>query len=222
MTFCAFSFSLRKPKNFTLRLTKWSIWAAVMFSFRSRRGKMPQFLRSSGIITIPFLISCCVFHLLKVSPMNSIVPPHLRRPKMDSISSVRPAPMRPATPRISPLCTSKLMSAKLSDSSPVTRSATSGSGSPRLKEEPSSEWPTMCSSISCLVTSVTGASQTFSELRSTTTLSQTANTSSRKCVMKIMPMRCFFSVRITSNSRSRSGAVRDAVGSSRIRRLAPR
>ena len=63
----------------------------------------PSFLRSSGASTTPWRMASMGFLILISLPSSQISPDSLgSTPKIARVVSVRPAPIRPAKPRISP------------------------------------------------------------------------------------------------------------------------
>ena len=82
--------------------------------------------------------------------------------------------------------------------------------------------PTIMSVSFCGLVSEVGTSPMYLPLRSTATRSEISMTSWSLWVMMTMALPSAFILRITSKSRWVSWGVRTAVGSSRIRILAPR
>ena len=89
------------------RLHKISRFGNAIFSLIESFVHSPSFFRSSGASTTPCLIAS-VGQLTKISlPSSSIVPPFFAStPNSARVDSVRPAPISPAMPRISPSYTS--------------------------------------------------------------------------------------------------------------------
>ena len=83
-------------------------------------------------------------------------------------------------------------------------------------------WPTIMSVRDCWLASLVCTQPIYSPLRSTATRSDTSSTSWSLWVMMIRDLPSFFMLRMTANSLSVSWGVSTAVGSSRIRMLAPR
>ncbi|MNY35327.1 hypothetical protein D3C86_1697260 [compost metagenome] len=121
----ALSFSHR-PRNRQPKV-EWAPRALMlMFSATLASGRMPSFLRSSGHNRIPAAIASRGERSFSSWPRSFSCPALWRaRPLSRRNSSVRPAPTSPNSPRISPLCTSKLTGSRNpGPSSPSTLSAT--------------------------------------------------------------------------------------------------
>src|SRR6266850_1467957 len=150
-------------------------------------------------------------------PSSRIRPPvFFAAPKRIRAISVRPAPMRPANPRISPFRSVKLTSfTRGGPLRPSTRSI-SGPGSAlptRAAREPRSR-PTIRLMSSSIVPVFASTSPALRPSRSTATRSVISKTSESLCEMKITEIpRCLRS-RMTLNSREVSRSVSDEVGSS--------
>ncbi|MPN08366.1 hypothetical protein SDC9_155648 [bioreactor metagenome] len=87
----------------------WERDATATLSLTDSTPKMPVARRSSVIMAIPWLIASLGRAMRICFPRYSTLPSVMaRKPKIPSISSVRWAPTRPLTPRISPLRSSKL------------------------------------------------------------------------------------------------------------------
>ena len=146
-----------------------------------------------------------------------------RRPKMPSISSVRCAPTRPATPRISPLCSSKLQWRKLRGwmevkSSTLRTTSLEGwfsSGGYWLE----SSRPTILAMISSLVMVDTSHLPMYWPSRMMVTSSAITLISSILWLMYTSATPWLLSSRMMRNRDSTSLEVKEEVGSSRIRTL---
>ena len=79
--------------------------ASEMFSFTEDSSTSPDRLRSSGTRKMPWSMASRGARMATARPSRRTSPPTGRStPKMAQASSVRPAPTRPAMPRISPPC----------------------------------------------------------------------------------------------------------------------
>ncbi|MNP24622.1 hypothetical protein D3C76_1173940 [compost metagenome] len=102
--------------------------AISMFSSTDRHGNRPLSLRSSVNRAKPFSMAMCGSVMRTTSPSRRISPPSLGvMPKIASATLVRPEPINPAMPRISPACRSKDTSLKMPSS---LRSRTDSNRSP--------------------------------------------------------------------------------------------
>src|SRR5882762_1655780 len=150
-------------------------------------------------------------------PSSMIRPPvFFAAPNRIRAISVRPAPMRPATPRISPLRTVKLTSFTVGGPERPSTRRISGPGtalSTRAAREPSSR-PTIRLMSSSIVPVFASTSPAFRPSRSTAMRSVISNTSESLCEMNTTEIPLCFRSRITLNSREVSRSLSDEVGSS--------
>ena len=163
------------------------------------------------------------------SPSSRSRPPLVRRnPRIASISSLWPLPSTPATPTISPRCTSRETRSNVGrpDQSSTDRSRAvrvTWSSAPRGSVDGvGSSEPTMSSASWWAVTSSGSTVATVRPCRSTVMVSAMARTSSSLWSMKMIVCPRAFSSRRFRNSSSTSWGTSTAVGSSRIRTRAPR
>src|SRR5467141_3685996 len=137
-------------------------------------------------------------------------------PKRIRAISVRPAPMRPANPRISPLRTVKLTSFTVGGPERPSTRRISGPGTAlptRAAREPSSR-PTIRLMSSSIVPVFASTSPAFRPSRRTAMRSVISNTSESLCEMNTTEIPLCFRSRITLNSREVSRSLSDEVGSS--------
>ena len=117
----------------------------MMLSRTERFRYRPLLLRSSVRNAMPWRIASVGLPILTAFPRISTVPAWWGvTPNSDSMTSVRPAPIRPATPRISPSRREKLMSRKTPwRVSPCTSSAGGPSAAPSFWKNWSIARPTI-------------------------------------------------------------------------------
>src|SRR5215207_5113687 len=178
----------------------------------------PCWRRSSGTKPIPASIAAIGLPAGIRRPSTSTWPASgLSIPKIARATSLRPAPTSPARATISPARTSKLMSKKTpSRVRRCTRSTAAPISVSCLGNSALSSRPTIRLTISSGVIAAISASWTTAPSRITVTVSQIANTSSRRWEMKRIAAPSSRSALTTVNSRSTSGPERAAVGSSMI------
>src|SRR3954454_10566071 len=178
----------------------------------------PCWRRSSGTSPMPARIAAVGEPGLSATPSTSTWPASgVSMPKTARATSLRPAPTRPARPRISPRWTSKVTSVKTP--SRVSRSTLS-TGSPISASTLGNSWsssrPTMRRTSSSVVRPATAPSCVTSPSRSTVIDVPMAKISSSRCEMNSTAAPRSRSVRTTPNSRSTSWPESAAVGSSMI------
>ena len=182
----------------------------------------PCLRRSSGMKPMPARMAARGLCAGSTRPPTVTVPASYRSiPKTARAISLRPAPTRPARPTISPARTVKEMSWKVPrDCSPLTSSTTSPISAGVLGNRSPTSRPTIRSTIASTSVSAMASVEMYSPSRITVTVSQSANTSSKRWEMKTRARPSSRRLRATAKSRSTSTPLRAAVGSSMTSRLA--
>ena len=190
--------------------------ASVMLRETPSSSTRPCLRRSSGTRAMPRAVA------LRGLPFGSGIPSRRTlplsygsTPKIARATSLRPAPTRPASPTISPARTVKVMSRNTpARVSPSTSSTTSPTSAGSFGNSSVTSRPTIWRTSSSTVVSAIGVVSMYEPSRITVTVSQRANTSSKRCEMNSSARPSSRRLRATAKSRSTSTPESAAVGSS--------
>ena len=220
----------RTKPHFLKPLARVLSCSLTAFSQNGKSAMSPVPLRSSGIRATPICTQPAA-PCGAGEPCKSKCPLRMTNiPQSNCASANCPLPDTPAIPVIWPACRVKDTSRNCSrfvrwaltffNSQMTARDV--GTERERLSDSEAISWPTIASASFCWLTSFASACMISFPCRSTATRSLTRSTSGSLWLMKIMLMPCVTSMRSVSNNASLSCGVSTAVGSSKIKTLAPR
>ena len=194
-------------------------FGSAMFAAIAKSSSSPCALRSSGTRQSPAAIAAATDPGGRVRPSTATWPPLTgSMPKTARASSVRPAPTRPASPRISPRCSvrsTRTFGLARVRRPEIPRTGTPRAGSARGSARARSRPIISRTTRSRLIRSRASAPLTRPSRR-TTTRSATASISARRWLTNSTATPSARSCAITASRRRVSAMVRLEVGSSRI------